>query len=318
MKALVYDGTLSLKELDVPVPKKDEALIRVELAGICNTDLEVARGYLGFSGVLGHEFVGVVEACDDRSIVGKRVVGEINIPCGDCEYCSAGLQKHCRNISILGISKWNGAFAEYVVLPINNLHIVPEAVPGEKAVFVEPLAAALHVFESVWVKPSSKLMIIGDGKLGLLISMVASSLGISHTLVGKHPERFALVENRLTRTVYNDESLRLLQSHDIIVEATGNEHGMKLALNAVKPTGIIVLKSTYAHTPSVDLSVVAVNELRIVGSRCGPFREAIEFLEQGRVDPMRLIECVFDFDQAVDAARFAQSRLKVLLRMWCT
>ncbi|HAA86098.1 MAG TPA: alcohol dehydrogenase [Kosmotogaceae bacterium] len=314
MKALVFDGSLHLEEINLPQPRQDEALIRVKLAGICNTDLEITKGYMDFSGVLGHEFVGVVDLCSDETLIGKRVVGEINVACGSCEYCMNGMKKHCSDLSVIGINNRDGCFAEFVVLPIDNLHLIPETVPDEEATFVEPLAAAYHVFESVWVKPSSMVLIIGDGKLGLLISMAASSLGIEHTMVGRHPERFAMLDSNVN-TISSEGQPDLKSCYDIVIEATGNEQGMALALSAVKPAGTIVLKSTYSHIPNVDLSRVAVNELKIVGSRCGRFEDAIRFLEKKSVKPVQLIDRIFPFDNALEAFDYAPGHLKVLLRM---
>lgn len=314
MKALVFDGSLHLEEIDLPEPRQDQALISVRLAGICNTDLEVMKGYMGFSGVPGHEFVGVVDLCSDETLIGKKVVGEINVACGACEHCMNGMKKHCSDLSVIGINGHNGCFAEYIVLPINNLHLVPETVPDEEAIFVEPLAAAFHVFESVWVKPSSRVLIIGDGKLGLLISMAASSLGIEHTLVGRHPERFAMLDSNVN-TISSNAQTNLKGYYDIVIEATGNEQGMVLALSAVRATGTIVLKSTYSHVPNVDLSKVTVNELKIVGSRCGRFEDAIRSLEKKSVKPEQLVDRIFPFDKALEALDYAPGHLKVLLRM---
>lgn len=324
MRALVWDGTLRYEpDYPDPVPRADEALIRVHMAGICNTDLEITRGYKGFQGILGHEFVGEVVTAPDPTWVGKRVVGEINITCGRCYYCTHGMPTHCERRSALGIFGHDGAFAEYLTLPLRNLHPVPPSVPDHVAVFTEPLAAALEVLEQVHVRPSDSVVVVGDGKLGLLIAQVMALTGATVTLAGRHPERLALAETWGLRSVLVPRGEpftppRLPSAHgkgDVVVECTGTGEGFAVARSFVRPRGTMVLKSTYHGLAQVDLTSVVVDEVHLVGTRCGPFPPALRLLQEGRVDVESLVERVFPLEQGVDAFTYARGRLKVLLRM---
>jgi threonine dehydrogenase-like Zn-dependent dehydrogenase len=298
MRALYFDEKLSMVEVPKPSPEDGEALIKVLAAGICNTDIEIVKGYMGFKGIPGHEFVGIVEKSADPRWVGKRVVGEINIACNECDLCKIGLKKHCRNIKVLGIKDWNGAFAEYLVLPVENLHEVPSKVSNRQAVFVEPLAAAIQILEQVHIKPTDRVCVIGDGKLGLLISLSLNAHGVKHILVGKHPEKMKIVSDRGVSTLFPGA-------------------GLETALNIIRPQGTVVLKSTYASKASVDLSKVVVNEINIIGSRCGPFEPALQLLEKDLIDVNPLVSQVLPFEKALEAFELAKTKgtLKVILEV---
>ena len=271
MKTLVFDGELRIQDMPIPVPKDGEALVRVLLAGICKTDTEITKGYMNFIGVLGHEFVGVVEDARDKSLVGKRVVGEINAGCESCRSCVRGLSRHCLHRTVLGIQGRHGAFAEYLTLPEANLVIVPDSVSNEKAVFVEPLAAALEILEQVHIEPSDRVLVIGDGKLGVLIAMVLNLYGSDLLLVGKHREKMVVFEDQGGKVVFLEELLDTADRFDKVIEASGRPSGWKLALERVKPRGTIVLKSTYHESISFNPAPLVIDEITLVGSRCGLF-----------------------------------------------
>ena len=316
MKALVFDGTLKLLDVPLPVRWPGTSLVKVNLAGICNTDLEITRGYMDYHGILGHELLGTVIESDSAILSGKRVTTEINIPCKTCDLCKQGLLKHCRNIKTVGISDYPGVFAEYAVLPDESLHVIPETVSSLKAVFTEPLAAAAQVFESVELSPDQRVCLIGDGKLGLLISMVLSAKGIIHRLVGKHPERIGLLGSSSGALFLSIDEAETYDRHfDIVIEATGNPLGLAQALRVVRPQGKVVLKSTYQGKPSFDVTSVVVREIELIGSRCGPFEKAISMLEEGTVDPTTLIENIFHIDESLKAFEAAKKSLKVIIRM---
>ena len=277
--AQITSGELQLVDIAKPTPKRDEALVRVSLTGICNTDHEILKGYVpGFSGIPGHEFVGMVEECADKSLVGKRITAEINVACGNCEFCSKGLGRHCYNRTVLGIINRNGAFSEYITVPIENCRTIPESISDAKAIFIEPLAAALEILEQVAIDESSNVLLFGDGKLGILIAFALSSIGCNLAIVGKHRHKLDLISNT-NATTYLAEDFKADQ-YDIVIEATGNSTVFEQALRNVKPRGTIVLKSTYADAFPFNPSSIIVNEITIVGSRCGRFSEAITFLER--------------------------------------
>lgn len=317
MKALRFTQG-ELKLADVAVPKiNGDALVRVTLSGICNTDLEIVRGYGGFEGTLGHEFVGIVEESPDASeLIGKRVVGEINAGCGMCERCIGNDPRHCPDRTVLGIVGRDGAHAEFLQLPSRNLMVIPDSVSDEQAVFVEPLAAAFGITEQVEIGPDTKAAVVGDGKLGLLCAI---SLGLrSHrvTLVGKHPEKMAIAHDCGNDVVMLDEiAPEMLKSFDVVVEASGSESGFLRALDLVRPRGKIVLKSTFHGTPSWPAARIVVDEITIVGSRCGRFGPAIDLLADGKVPVERLIHDVFPLSRGLEAmARAAEpGTLKILL-----
>jgi len=315
MKALYYDGERLryVQHYPDPLPTPGEALVRVRLAGVCNTDLEVLRGYADFQGILGHEFVGVVEACEDASWVGQRVVGEINISCGECALCQRGLPTHCLQRKVLGIRGRDGAFAERLVLPLRNLHRVPPSVPDDRAVFVEPLAAALEVLEQVHIGPRDRAVVLGDGKLGLLVVQVLRLTGCDLGLVGHHPEHLALAARWGVRTWLEEDALPTLA--DVVVECTGSPGGFARARSLLRPRGTLVLKSTYAGRVEADLSSLVVDEITLVGSRCGPFSAALRLLERGLVEVAPLVSHIFPLEEGVQALEAARRPgvLKVLI-----
>jgi threonine dehydrogenase-like Zn-dependent dehydrogenase len=309
-------GTQGLREIAAPQPKAGEALVRVRAAGICNTDLEILRGYMSFEGTLGHEFVGVVEQCDDAPTwIGARVAGEINLACHSCKLCQRGLERHCPARSVLGILGKDGAFAEYVTLPIRNLHHVPDTVSDRAACFIEPVAACFEILEQVTITPHERVAVLGDGKLGTLAACVLSSHGTPAVLVGKHPNKLARAQQLGIRTALAHELEP--KSFDIVVEATGSPSGMELATSLVRPRGSIVLKSTYHGELKVQAAPWVIDELTIIGSRCGPFPPALERLGRGELAPDGLIDDVFPLHDAARAFERAAEPgvLKVLLQM---
>ena len=314
MKAVVFDGQLRLvADRPEPAPPPGEARIRTILAGICNTDLEVMRGYAGFGGVLGHEFVGVVDWAEDRSWIGRRVVGEINAGCGGCEMCRTSQPEHCANRTALGIRGRDGVLAEFFALPVANLHPVPAEVPDREAVFVEPLAAACQLLERVHVGPTDRAVVVGDGKLGLLVAQVLALTGCNLTVVGRHEEKLAVLGRRGIETRLSDEGL---VGADLVVECTGHPMGFQAAQRLVRPRGTLALKSTYYGLVEANLSRLVVDEVQVVGSRCGPFGAALRLLALGLVDVTSLIHAEMRLDEALAAFELAARPgvLKVLVR----
>ncbi|HEV2836885.1 MAG TPA: alcohol dehydrogenase catalytic domain-containing protein [Pyrinomonadaceae bacterium] len=306
---------MSISEIAQP-HNADEALVRVLLSGICNTDLEIARGYAGFNGTIGHEFVGIVEGSTDQTLTGRRVVGEINAGCGKCELCRNGDPRHCASRTVLGIVGRDGAHAEFLQLPAVNLIPVPENVPDEQAVFTEPLAAACGILERVEINENDRVAVIGDGKLGLLCAQVVSLTGASTLLVGKHSSKLRIAERRGIETSTPNEAANRQREFDVVVEASGAAEGFQLALNLLHPKGKLVLKSTFHGATEMDASRIVVDEISIVGSRCGRFEPAIDLLQKQVVDVDSLISeeySLADGLQAMDRAR-APGILKVLLR----
>jgi threonine dehydrogenase-like Zn-dependent dehydrogenase len=287
--------------------------VRVHLAGICRTDLEVLKGYHGFKGIMGHEFVGEVAAPKDSPWLGRRVVGEINIGCGACDLCRWGLARHCRQRRVLGLKDRDGAFAPYLTLPAANLHAVPPEVPEVFAVFTESLAAALRVMEVAPVSPSARVLVVGDGPLGLQVSWVLALSGAEVHLAGHHPEHLALARPRGVAT-YLSADLPA-GDYDTVVEASGSPAGLDLALSRVRPRGTVVMKSTYVGRYSLDPAVLVVPEVNLVGCRCGPFAGALRLLRDGRVDPRPLIDRTFPVSRGLEALAWAQRPgvLKVLI-----
>lgn len=335
MKALLFDGSLRFEDnVPDPVPAEGEALIRVLVAGICGTDIEITRGYRAFKGILGHEFVGRVEKANGdypEGIIGARVVGELNCGCGVCQYCRKGMSRHCARRTALGILGREGVFAEYTTLPVKNLYPVPANVTDEEAVFTEPLAAAYEITEQVHVQPGHMVLVLGDGRLGLLAAFVLAGTGARTVVAGKHSGKLSLARARKIETALLDQ-LKTRRDFDIVVEATGSAEGLGRALDLVKPQGTIVLKSTVApesgagsqsvvpgpaagEPTGIDLSRVVVDEITIVGSRCGPFPPALDAISAGRIDVKPLISAVFPFSQVIAALRMAERKesLKVLI-----
>ena len=308
----------SLKEVAVPDPPGGEALIRVRLAGICATDLELIRGYMNFRGVLGHEFVGEVAGPKTHPLLGRRVVGEINCGCGSCAWCACGMERHCPGRSVLGILDRPGVFAEYTCLPSRNLHPIPDAVEDEEAVFCEPLAACFEVMEQFPEIVDHEVLVIGDGRLGLLQTQVLCAAGAKVGLLGRHPKKMALLAP-LGIPTWSEPAHALCSEGErwpVVVEATGAANGLSLAVSKTKPRGVLVLKSTVATKSSVDLSAVVVDEITILGSRCGPFAPAIRALETGALHTSSMIHDRFALRDAPEAFEKARERgiIKVLLR----
>lgn len=317
MKALRYtNGKLELGEVAIPADN-GEALVRVLKSGICNTDLEIVRGYAGFEGTIGHEFVGVVEkATDAADLLGKRVVGEINAGCGVCEKCESGDPRHCNRRTVLGIVGRDGAHAEFLQLPVRNLLVVPDSVRDEQAVFIEPLAAAYGITEQVEIRAETSVAVVGDGKLGLLCAFALATKTEKITMVGKHESKLAIARKRRIHGVLLDEvTPDLTRNFDLVVEASGSESGFASSLDLVKPRGKIVLKSTFHGTPSWAASRVVVDEITIVGSRCGRFEPALDLLSCGAVQLDDLITDELALTNGIAAMHLAAQKgvLKVLL-----
>ena len=317
MKALRFvDNHLELAEIARPETER-EALIRVTKSGICNTDLEIVRGYAGFSGTIGHEFVGVVEEASDQNWLGKRVVGEINAGCGECEKCLAGDTRHCPNRTVLGIHGRDGAHAEFLTLPTENLLEVPAGVSDEEAVFAEPLAAAFGITEQIEIGEATRVAIIGDGKLGILCAFALSLKSKKTILIGKHREKLNLAAKRNIEGILLNDAEKLNRSFDVVVEASGSESGFAAALDLLKPRGKMVLKSTFQGKTNLEMWRVVVDEITIVGSRCGRFAPALALLEKRLVTIEDLISEEFSLSEGVRAVTRAAEKgvMKVLLSM---
>jgi len=300
-----------------PIIPEGEALIRPLMAGICNTDLELAKGYMKFNGVLGHEFVGVVETSPNKELLGQRVVAEINCFCGKCDYCLNDLTKHCPERSVIGILDRDGAFADYVAAPVINLHPVPDSLSDQEAVFVEPLAAAFEILEQVNIGPDQDVAVLGDGKLGLLVAQVVATTNCHLLAVGKHNKRLSILAARNIKTALADEMGGEKARFDIEVEATGSPSGLSMAMDMVKPCGTIVLKSTVAKPLDIDINRLVIDEITVVGSRCGPFDKAIQALEDKLVDVIPLITETLPLDKGETALKLAadKSHIKILLEI---
>jgi len=316
MRALVCDNGLRYDPAyPEPALPSGEALVRVRLAGICNTDVELVRGYMNFQGVLGHEFVGEVVQASDPAWLGKRVVGDINAACHACETCRADRHTHCPHRTTLGIFRLDGAFADLLRLPIPNLYPAPDIVTDDQAVFVEPLAAACEILEQVQIRPTDRVVVLGDGKLGLLVAAVLRLTGADMRLVGRHPEKLALASAWGVAVEHGADNLPAGWA-DVVVECTGSPTGFALARSLLRPRGTLVLKSTYHGDLPVDMSGLVVDEITLVGSRCGPFEPALRLLESGLVDPTPLISARYALSDGVAAfARAVEPGvLKVLLQ----
>jgi threonine dehydrogenase-like Zn-dependent dehydrogenase len=308
------NGVVSLREVEPAASPPGFALLRLICAGICNTDLELQRGYYGFAGVPGHEFVAEVVESANPALVGKRVVGEINLACGECGWCARGLGRHCPTRTVLGIVKHPGAFQEYFTLPERNLHVVPDEIPTERAVFVEPLAAACEIFDQVCIPEGEPVAVLGDGKLGLLISMVLAARGHLVHQFGRYAEKLAIAEAAGATTEIAPECLPRA-AFDFVVEATGSAEALRQAVAMTRPRGTLILKSTVHGDVPLDTAPVIVNEISLVGSRCGRFEAAMPLLDHPRLLLERMISERFPLSEAPRGfARAAEKGvLKVLL-----
>lgn len=312
MKALrINNGQVALEELPAPTATESEAVIKIERAGVCNTDLEIMKGYHNFTGTMGHEFVGTVYDAKVKSLIGKRVVADINQACMKCHVCKSGGMHHCPNRSVIGIVNKDGAFAEYLSTTLSSLIEVPQDLALDKIVFAEPVAAALEIQEQLQLDKQNPICVIGDGKLGLLIAMTLDKSGYEVHLVGRHPERL----ERLDKFNGTYQLAATNKSYAVVVEATGNPQGFQSAIDLVKPRGHLVLKSTYAAPFQFNPSMLVVNEINVIGSRCGPMDKAVEMIASGMLDPSSLIDVQMPLEQGVEALKRAQEPgvLKVLI-----
>ena len=281
MKGLYYNGTQAIyrEDLPIPVPGEKESLIKIRCSAVCNTDKEVRKGYRpSFRGIMGHEFVGEVVSSPDSNLIGRRVVGELNAACGTCIYCRTGRPTHCSNRKVLGMDSKDGCFAEYMTIDTSLLHIVPDALPDTQAIFTEPLAAALEILTQVHISPDKNAAVLGDGRLALLTAQVLALTGVDLTVIGRHPEKLEFF-----RPFAKTTTCGVKEGYEYVAECTGSESGLPQAMELVRKKGTIMLKSTYSGTVSLDMSMVAVNELTIVGSRCGPFEPALRLLKDNKI-----------------------------------
>jgi threonine dehydrogenase-like Zn-dependent dehydrogenase len=314
MNALVFDRELEFRA-DYPTPQAGpgESIVRVSLAGICGTDLEIAHGYMAYRGVPGHEFVGCVADTANSKLRGRRAVGEINAACGHCENCNSGLARHCPTRTVLGILGRDGAFAEYLRLPDENLIPVPDSIPDDAAVFVEPLAAAYEILEQVHLARNHRIAVLGDGRLGAMVAIVLQSEKFRPLIFGHHAEKLKrLAELGLATAI--DSSMH--DRFDTVVDCTGHGEGLSRAIEIVKPRGMIILKSTAAQGAAINLAPVVVNEITVVGSRCGRFRPALDALAAKKIDPTPLLDGIFTLNDGLAAFRAAENPLnfKIVLK----
>ena len=315
MAAAVFDRKLSyVRDYPRPEPKPGWARIRVQTAGICKTDIEIMKGYMGFRGVLGHEFVGEVDRCTDPTLVGKRIVGEINAACGKCAWCAQGLGRHCPHRTTLGIVNHDGCMAEFCVLPQENLFVIPEQISTERAVLTEPISAACEILEQLTIKGAERIVVLGDGRLGILCAWALATAAPDVTIVGRHPQKLSLARWRGIKTSLTAE--RIAPGADIVVEATGSGQGIVQAMTLCRPRGTIVLKSTVALQGDVNLAPVVINEQTIVGSRCGRFKDGLEMMRNFPDMPLeKMITGRYPLERVEEAFVCAQKKdaLKVLL-----
>ncbi len=315
MNAIRFDGTKLDLLTDYPKPKSGESVVKVKLAGICGTDLEILQGYMSYKGIPGHEFVGVVEDSENKDLIGKRVVGEINAGCKTCTSCINGLERHCPNRTVLGILNRDGAFAQYLSLPEKNLHVVPDSIKDEQAVFVEPLAAAFEIIEQIHIEPNWEIAIVGDGRLAQLVVRVLKISCPNITCFGRHEKKLELLKKLGIKTKIgidsNDE-----KKYDLVIEATGNDSGFSDTMKLIRPRGTVILKSTIASQNKLDLTPAVVNEVTVIGSRCGIFRPAINALESGSVSVEELVDSIYPLEKFQQAFEHAKKpgALKILLK----
>lgn len=315
MRALLFDQSLTFRSRHPePLEAEGDTRVRIVRAGICATDLEICRGYMNFTGVLGHEFVGEVVASPDKHLIGQRVVGEINVICGRCDLCLSGLSNHCRNRTVVGILNHGGAFADFIRLPAVNLHVLPKTVDDDQAVFVEPLAAAFQILKQIKLDGKKWVTVLGDGRLGLLVAQVLRNVGCPVRVIGKHADKLALCERWSIRSRALSE-INPRHDQDVVVDCTGSVAGFELAMQMVRPRGTIILKSTVAVGKPMNLAPLVIDEIQVIGSRCGPFREAIRALADKSIDVTSLIHRRMKLEQGVEAMELAGRAgvLKVLL-----
>ena len=315
MKALHFDGQKMTFLTDYDPPKPGETLVKINLAGICGTDIEILSGYMSYQGIPGHEFVGVIKESQDSHLIGKRVVGEINVGCGICELCKKGLERHCPHRTVLGILRRDGAFAQYLSLPEKNLHVIPDQIRDEQAVFVEPLAAAFEIKQQISLKQESNIALVGDGRLAQLVALVLNLSCQNITCFGRHKNKLELLKNLGIKTkigIDSDDN----QKFDLVVEATGSNSGFEDTMKLIKPKGTVILKSTLASKTNLDLTSMVINEVSVIGSRCGPFGPAINALASGRISVDNLIDSTYSLEKFQDAFEQAKKPdiLKVLLK----
>lgn len=301
MKALYFDGRLELREVERPRPAHDEALIEIIYAGLCGTDREILKGYSKFRGIPGHEFVGRVAECAHASWLGKRVVGEINVSCGECEFCLWGLGRHCPRRQVMGIVERAGAFAEFVTLPVVNLHEVPPEISDEEAVFVEPVAAAAEILEQMPLSHARRIAVLGDGRLGLLVAQVLRQAGGQVTVIGKHAWKLARAKTWKIKIMETGSDKISGASFSLVVEATGSPSGLAEALRLVEPRGTVVMKSTFRETATFDTAKLVVDEITLLGSRCGNFKKAIDLLRHKKVKVSSMISKTFALEDGLAA-----------------
>ena len=315
MKATFFDGKQMIFDNNYPDPEFNETVVQVNLAGICGTDLEILDGYMKYTGILGHEFVGTVVKSKNSDLIGKRVVGEINAGCTKCDFCIRGMERHCPSRTVLGILKRDGAFAEFLSLPEKNLHVIPDSISDEQAVFVEPLAAAFEINEQISLKPKWNVAVVGDGRLAQLIIQVIKLTCSNITCFGKHQNKLeGLIQSGIKIKIgieSTDEQL-----FDLVVEATGSNSGFTDTMKLVKPRGTVVLKSTITSRENLDLTSTIINEITLIGSRCGLFKPAIDALATGVISVNSMIDSTFSLDEFNDAIIHAKKpdTLKVFLK----
>jgi len=318
MKALVFDGKkLALSTVPSPRLRAGEALVKVHLAGICSTDLEIVRGYMSFRGIPGHEFVGTVVSASAKRFVGKRVVGEINLPCGRCAACKTGFGRHCASRGVIGISGRNGAFAEYLALPVKNLHVVPASLSDEEAAFTELVAAACEIPEQIEIRREDRVLILGDGRLAAMVAQVLSPRTTRLAVLGRNSRKLSVLRTLGIKTHGPRAARTLLRSQDLVIECTGSPLGLPLAAKLVKPRGRIVLKSTFHGNLEWNPAPLVIDEITVVGSRCGPFEPALSLLAQGTVRVLPFLSAVYPLASGEAAFRAARraGAFKVLIRM---
>lgn len=313
MRCIYFDKELKyIEDYKKPARSENEVLIKVILAAICNTDKEIIRGYKDFKGILGHEFVGIIEDADDKNVIGKRVTGDINIGCDECDFCKAGYPNHCKSRRVLGITNKDGAFAEYITLPVKNIYFINENISDYEAVFTEPLAAALEISEKSHIKPSDRVAIVGNGKLGQLIGQVISLTGCDLTVIGRKQKKLALLKNRARIALISEANYE--NYFDVVIECTGNVEGLEYAKKIVKAMGKIVLKSTYSADANLNPTSWVVNEITLIGSRCGPIDAALRLLERGLVNTKPLISGIYllkDYEKAFSEGNSLKNIFKI-------